>query len=145
MLGLVYLGDSGSYIISIVVGYILILETQYNPSISPYYIVIILWYPAFENLFSLTRRLINKNNISEADKLHLHHLIFRYLKHKKFMNVNFLNSVTSLIILISNIPLFIFATLNYSHTVTLVAAIISYVFIYLLVYFYLIIFFRKIL
>ena len=44
---------------------------------------ILLWYPAFENLFSLIRRSFKKN-VSEADKLHLHQLIFRYLNKKIF-------------------------------------------------------------
>ena len=36
--GLIYLGDSGSYVISMIVGYILIQESQNNFNISPYYI-----------------------------------------------------------------------------------------------------------
>ena len=80
--GLIYLGDSGSYVISMIIGYILIKESQNNLNISPYYIVLLLWYPAFENLFSLIRKFYKKKNISEADKLHLHQLIFRYLKQK---------------------------------------------------------------
>ena len=82
--GLVYLGDGGSYIISILVGFLLVKENQNNIFISPYYVVMLLWYPAFENLFSLIRRLYNKDSVSSADKLHLHQLIYRYLKLKKF-------------------------------------------------------------
>ncbi len=143
--GLIYLGDSGSYVISMIIGYILIKESQNNVNISPYYIVLLLWYPAFENLFSLVRRSYKKKNISEADKLHLHQLIFRYLKQKKIINKKIINSSTALLILICNLPLFVVANINYSHTKTLVFMIFLYVIFYLFFYIYLISFFRKIL
>lgn len=141
--GLVYLGDSGSYIISMIVGFILIKESQNNINFSPYYIVLVLWYPAFENLFSLIRRSYKNKNISTADKLHLHQLIFRSLKQKKIVDSKKLNSTTSLLILLCNIPTFIVANLNHSHTMTLVFMILANVIIYLLFYFYFINFFRK--
>ncbi len=143
--GLIYLGDSGSYVISMIIGYLLIKESQNNLNISPYYIVLLLWYPAFENLFSLVRRSYKKKNISEADKLHLHQLIFRYLKQKKIINEKVINSSTALLILICNLPLFVVANINYSHTKTLVFVIFLYVIFYLFFYIYLISFFRKIL
>ena len=143
--GLIYLGDSGSYVISMIIGYLLIKESQNNLNISPYYIVLLLWYPAFENLFSLIRRSYRRKNISEADKLHLHQLIFRYLKQKKIINKKIINSSTALLILICNLPLFVVANINYSHTKTLVFMIFLYVIFYLFFYIYLISFFRKIL
>ena len=141
--GLIYLGDSGSYVISMIIGYILIKESQNNLNISPYYIVLLLWYPAFENLFSLIRRFYKKKNISEADKLHLHQPKLRYLKQKKIINEKIINSSTALLILICNLPLFVVANLNYTHTKTLVLMIFLYVILYLFFYFYLISFFRK--
>ena len=126
-----------------IIGYILIKESQTNINISPYYIVLILWYPAFENLFSLIRRSYKKKNVSEADKLHLHQLIFRYFKQKKIFNKKIINTSTSFLILICNFPVFIIANINYSHTLTLVSMIFIYVIIYLFIYFYLISFFRK--
>ena len=141
--GLIYLGDSGSYVISMIVGFILIKESQNNFTISPYYVVLLLWYPAFENLFSLIRRSFKKKNVSEADKLHLHQLIFRYFKQKKIFNKKIINTSTSFLILIFNFPVFIIANINYSHTLTLVSMIFIYVIIYLFIYFYLISFFRK--
>ena len=136
--GVVYLGDSGSYIISLIVGYLLINGHQQNIYISPYYIVLTLWYPAFENLFSLIRRLYNKNNVSSADKLHLHQLIYRYFGLKKIIGKTKLNTFTSFTILIFNLPIFIIASLNYSHTSTLVSIIIINVIFYLFLYLYLV-------
>ena len=53
-----------------------------NEKISPYFIANLLLYPAFENLFSIIRRVsLNKKNYL-ADNNHLHQLLFKYLKKK---------------------------------------------------------------
>ncbi len=142
ILGLVYLGDSGSYILSIIVGFILIKEYQNNIYISPYYVLTVLWYPAFENLFSLIRRLISGTKISSADKLHLHQLIFRYFRSKKILSEKITNTFSSFIILLLNLPLFIMASNNYSHTLTLVFVTMLNIFFYLIFYIYLIKYFE---
>ena len=98
----------------------------------------LLWYPAFENLFSLIRRLYNKDSVSSADKLHLHQLIYRYLKLKKIFSEKKINTISSILILVFNIPIFLIASLNYFYTTTLVLTTIVYVIIYLFLYFYLI-------
>lgn len=141
--GLIYLGDSGSYVIALIVGYILIVESGNNLFVSPYYVAAVLWYPAFENLFTIIRRLIKKDSVSSADKKHLHQLIFRYIKSKKYFNKKIINTLSSLIILIINLPIFIIATLNFSHTSTLIFIIICYLAVYLFVYYLIINFFLK--
>ena len=92
LFGIVYLGDSGSYLLSMSVGFILIKMHQHTNLISPYYIANMLWYPAFENLFSLLRRFLSKNKISSADKLHLHQLIFRFLRSKNVVKDEWMNT-----------------------------------------------------
>ena len=109
--GKVYLGDSGSYLISLVLGAYLIKFYYLNTNISPYYIALILWYPAFENLFSLIRRISKKKNISSPDNRHLHQLVFLFFKSKNIININILNSFSSLLIIIFCVPGFIFANL----------------------------------
>ena len=52
-LNLFYLGDSGSYLSGIILGYILISVYNYNDFISPFFVILLLWYPCFENLFQL--------------------------------------------------------------------------------------------
>lgn len=135
--GLVYLGDGGSYLLSFLVGFILIKANQENIFISPYYVAAMLWYPAFENLFSLIRRTYKKSNVSYADKLHLHQLIFRYFKTNKIFGKKIINSVTSLIILLFNLPSFIISSLLFYHTKSLILLIIINLTIYLLVYYFL--------
>ena len=51
-----YLGDGGSYFLGLLFALCLINTYQINNNISPYFIVCLLWYPAFENLFSIMRK-----------------------------------------------------------------------------------------
>ncbi len=135
--GFVYLGDGGSYLISLLVGFILIKSNQNNVFISPYYVAAMLWYPAFENLFSLIRRIYKKSNISYADKLHLHQLVFRYLKNNKIFSEKTINPITALIILLFNLPSFIISSLIFSHTISLISLLLINLTIYLLAYYFL--------
>ena len=78
-----YLGDNGIYFVSALVGYFLIEFSNQNlKQISPIYVVSILWYPAFENLFSIIRRTYGNSKITGPDNLHLHTLVFKILKEK---------------------------------------------------------------
>ena len=52
----IYLGDSGSYLLGFLFGVYLIKLYMNNQYISPYYIILLLWYPCFENLFSIIRK-----------------------------------------------------------------------------------------
>ena len=87
--GKVYLGDSGTYLLSLLIGSYLIKFNLNNHLLSPYYIAVLLWYPAFENLFSLIRRTLKKQKASLADNLHLHQLIFIFFSQKKLSQKKF--------------------------------------------------------
>ena len=134
--GKVYLGDGGTYLISTFIGFYLIefILGNSNSYISPYYIASILWYPAFENLFSISRRLSKKNNVSSPDNRHLHQLVFLFLKSKNLINGKYLNSVSSIIILVFNLPTFIFSSLLMTHSKLLVFIILINIILYLLIY-----------
>ena len=80
--GKAYLGDSGVYLLSFIVGVKLIEFINNNNSFSPYFIACLLWYPAYENLFSIIRKKIKKISPSKADNYHLHQLLFIYIKKK---------------------------------------------------------------
>ena len=137
LFGLVYLGDSGSYALALLVGTYLINFNSLNNFISPYYIAIMLWYPSFENLFSLVRRLIVKKNVSNADNYHLHQLVFLFLKSKKFFNKKILNSTSSMIIILFNLPAIIIANFYATKSMPLLIILTINIFFYLLFYYFL--------
>ncbi len=131
-----YLGDSGSYLIGFLFGYFLIEINSLNPLISPYFIALLLWYPAFENLFSIIRKKIIKLDPLYADNLHFHQLLFLFLKRKKNKFIkNFSNPISSLIINTYNFLIFFISLSYFSYTKTLLFLILFNVTIYLFFYF----------
>ena len=52
LLNKIYLGDGGSYLLSFVIGISIIKLYSQNTQISSLFIILLLWYPCFENLFS---------------------------------------------------------------------------------------------
>ncbi len=95
----VFLGDNGSYLIGFFFSIYLIKVHQVNSSISPYFIILLLWYPCFENLFSIIRKKITKVSATNPDNSHLHQLFFQFiLKKYKVKNKLTANNLTSLII-----------------------------------------------
>tara|TARA_B100001121_G_C18693537_1_gene624059 strand:+ start:600 stop:1631 length:1032 start_codon:yes stop_codon:yes gene_type:complete len=134
--GQVYLGDSGTYLISLLIGVYLIKFNLSNYFISPYYIALLLWYPAFENFFSITRRILKKNNVSLADNSHLHHLFFLFLKSKNLFPKNLSNSFCTIFLLMLNTPSMIAASFYASKSNVLLAIISLNIFLYLLAYYF---------
>jgi UDP-N-acetylmuramyl pentapeptide phosphotransferase/UDP-N-acetylglucosamine-1-phosphate transferase len=136
LFGKVYLGDGGSYLIPTFVGFYLIefILNNNHINISPYYIASVLWYPAFENLFSISRRISKKNNVSSPDNRHLHQLIFLFFRSKNLICDKYLNTTSSIIILTFNLPTFISSSLLMTHSQILVFIIFANMILYVLIY-----------
>ena len=132
-----YLGDGGSYSIGLVLGYLLIEIYNSSGIISPFFIILLLWYPCFENLFSILRKNKFKNSPIMADDKHLHQLLFFFIK-KRFFNKNlFSNNFSSILINLYNLIIISIASINIYSTNFQVFLIIVNVLIYLLSYKYL--------
>ena len=132
-----FMGDNGSYLISFFTAIFLIDLSNDNQIISPYFIAVLLWYPAFENFFSLTRRLLfEKRKIKNADNLHLHHLLFVFIK-KRFVDNKFTNTLTGLTINFFNILIFLIANKYLYQTKMLILILGLSIFVYITVYFFL--------
>ncbi len=134
--GHIYMGDSGAYLLSLFTGSYLILFAYQNPLISPYMIIIFLWYPCFELLFSMIRRLFGRNKTYEPDTYHLHQLIYLKIKNIcKFNNNLYFHILTSLVINIYNLLVFIIATKFIYSSFYLNTLIFLNIFVYISVYF----------
>ena len=132
-----YLGDSGAFLISFVVGYYLIDIANNHPLISPMFIVLLLWYPAFENFFSIFRKLSTKLQPSKPDNFHLHQLLFNFLKKKINKSKDFINTLTGNIINLYNFLIFYIGIQFFNYTKYLIILIFINIFLYLLIYFFL--------
>ena len=134
-MSLFFLGDGGSYLIGILLSFILISIYKLNQySISPYYIILLLWYPCFENLFSILRKNNKKLSPIYPDNKHLHQLIFFYFKKKIKLNVNYLNSLVSIMINLFNFIVFYFASQSPSVTIKQILLLIFCISSYLILY-----------
>jgi len=135
LLNYLYLGDSGAYLLGFLVGVFLVEVSLLNSHISAYFIALLLWYPAFENFFSIFRKLIRKFDPVLPDTFHLHQLIFRYIKQKNFKLNKYSNQISSIIILCYNLLIFIISLDYYSKTNVLLFLITVNIFVYLIIYF----------
>jgi|TARA_B110000259_G_scaffold61889_1_gene73247 UDP-N-acetylmuramyl pentapeptide phosphotransferase/UDP-N-acetylglucosamine-1-phosphate transferase len=109
-----YLGDSGSYLLGFSFSIFLISIYNWNQYISPFFVVLLLWYPSYENLFSITRKNIIKRSPMYPDAKHLHQLIFFYIIKKLNRNIFLANILTAQIINFYNLIIF-FIGLNFIH------------------------------
>jgi UDP-N-acetylmuramyl pentapeptide phosphotransferase/UDP-N-acetylglucosamine-1-phosphate transferase len=133
LLNKIFLGDSGIYFLSFITGIILIKFSNDNVNVSPYYIISLLWYPCFENLFSIIRKKINKIKPQKADNMHLHHLLYLRLKPKNFFISS--NNLTGFIIFIFNVPVFFLSTYYFDKTIVLIIIIFISVIFYIFFYY----------
>jgi UDP-N-acetylmuramyl pentapeptide phosphotransferase/UDP-N-acetylglucosamine-1-phosphate transferase len=131
----IYLGDSGSYIVAITIAFFLLKFINKNQVVSPYFICLLLWYPAFENLFTILRRFSYKRKTYKADQQHLHQLLFFYFL-KKFKKNNFLTNIFSaLCINFFNLIIFTIASNYFNSTKIMVFLLCISILIYLYSYY----------
>ena len=135
--GKIILGDSGSYLLGLFVGIYLIDFSNLNEQISPYFIILLLWYPCFELLFSMIRRNVSKINIYEPDIYHLHQMIFNFFKKKISVKNNLNHFIASSLINLYN-AITILIGINYIYQTSKLVIIISInLTVYSLIYFFL--------
>ena len=106
-----------------------------NQTMSPYFIVLLLWYPGFENLFSIIRKLKTKFSPLSPDTNHLHQLMFIFLNKNFFKKKIYANVFAANIINLYNLIILFFATNDISKTNLQLSLIFVNLFIYLVTYF----------
>jgi len=132
-----YLGDGGVYGISFFLGYLITLTYLQNLTISPFFFLNLLWYPAFENLFSLLRRLFNKKRVDKADNHHLHYKIFIFLYKNTKLKKIYANTISSFLLNLFNFIIFYIASINIFKTSYQIKITILSISFYLFLFFYL--------
>ena len=128
------LGDAGAYILSFFVGYLIIKCHISNPNISPYFFITLLWYPCYENLFSIIRKLKSKLSPLIPDNNHLHQLIYIRFKKKIIRSQLIANNISSLIISLVNFIIILISSLNPYSSFYQIKLIIFSMFLYSIVF-----------
>jgi UDP-N-acetylmuramyl pentapeptide phosphotransferase/UDP-N-acetylglucosamine-1-phosphate transferase len=135
--GIIFLGDSGAYLLSLVIGANLIEIVNNNNIISPYFIILLVIYPCFEILFSIIRRAATYKKTYNADNFHIHQILYKFLKNKNLFNKLNLHLATSVSINLFLIIFFIIGLIFFNDTKILVTLILIKIFIYSFLYYHL--------
>ena len=131
----IYLGDSGSYLLGFVFSIFLIKIYIENPQISPFFIIVLLWYPSFETLFSIIRKNIMNKSPMRPDSNHLHQQIF-YIVHKNnSLNKFSSNLLSANLINLYNLVIFIISVNFFTNSQIQVLLILLNVTLYTFIYF----------
>ena len=141
ILGKCFLGDNGIYIFSIITSiYVINIVELSETFISPMLGLSLLWYPAFENLFTIIRRLMRDKKISDPDKYHLHTLLKNFIgKNIKLkLNQTLINSLSGITINLLLLPNYIFSFIWFNKSLKLGILATFYIIIYIILYVFLI-------
>ena len=103
----IYLGDSGSYLLGFTFSVFLIKLYVDNQHISPFFIIVLLWYPSYETLFSIIRKNIMNKSPMDPDSNHLHQQIFHFVKRKIKLNKLYSNLLSANLINLYNLIIFV--------------------------------------
>ncbi len=134
--GKIFLGDTGSYFIGLLAGYLIIKIFGQYPQLSSYSAVVIVFYPCLEIIFSYLRRIIKNKSPFIADNLHLHYKMYFLLKgnNKPSFLHNALVAPLLGIIWLSPIALIPFiVNIPYLSIVAVVILVILYLFMYFII------------
>jgi UDP-N-acetylmuramyl pentapeptide phosphotransferase/UDP-N-acetylglucosamine-1-phosphate transferase len=135
LLNKIYLGDSGSYLLGFSFSIFLISIYNWNKEISPFFIILLLWYPCYETLFSIIRKNILKRSPMSPDSHHLHQLIFFFIKKHFKLKVFFANLLTANIINIYNLFIFLIGLNFISNSQIQIILILLNLIMYTVIYF----------
>ncbi len=137
------LGDSGAYLLGFFIGYLIISSHRINPDISPYFFISLIWYPCFENLFSILRKLKKEFSPLKPDSKHLHQLVMFFLKKKFDLKLTISNNLSSGIICLFNFLILHISTLNPESTIFQVKLIATSIILYISSYMFLFKFYKS--
>lgn len=78
--GLIFLGDGGAYLVGFWVAELSVLLTARHPEVSKWFPLLLCFYPIFETLFTIYRRVfVLRTHPGMPDAAHLHQIIYKRL------------------------------------------------------------------
>ena len=130
------LGDSGVYVLGIFLSFIVIDFTNNVDEISPLLAVLLLWYPAYENLFSIIRKKIKKIDPMLPDTYHFHSLLYKLINKLKInKSEKFKHNLSGIIMNIFLFPTILVAINYFNNSKILGLCTIINIFLYTILYF----------
>ena len=80
--GKLFLGDAGAYTLGHVIAWIAVLLMARNPELSPWAVLLAVFWPIMDTFAAILRRLVNKTPADAPDKMHFHHVVLRLVQRK---------------------------------------------------------------
>jgi len=134
LFNLFFIGDSGSYSLGLIFSFLLINFYTVNSNISPFYIILLIWYPCFELLFSIVRKFYINFSPAKPDVGHLHQLIYNLIKNKFNFSKLKSNNISSILILLFNSFSIFLGSIDIYNTQNQIILIIMNVLFYTIIY-----------
>jgi UDP-GlcNAc:undecaprenyl-phosphate GlcNAc-1-phosphate transferase len=78
--GLIFLGDAGAYTIGFVLSWFGISVLLNAPEVSPWAVLLTMFWPLADTLLALSRRRRRRMNAMQPDRLHVHQMVMRTLE-----------------------------------------------------------------
>ena len=74
------MGDAGAYGIGHILAWLGILLIARDPQVAPFAILLILFWPVADTLYSIMRRRVMRRAVDAPDRMHFHHIVVRILR-----------------------------------------------------------------
>lgn len=78
--GLIFLGDAGAYTIGFVLSWCGIAILIYAPEVSPWALLLTMFWPICDMLMAIFRRFRSKSEVSHPDRMHMHQMVMRAME-----------------------------------------------------------------
>ncbi|MEA3419663.1 MAG: glycosyltransferase [Campylobacterota bacterium] len=127
--GKIFLGDGGAYLLGFMAALTGIFLAGNYEKVSPWFILAVLIYPAWEVLFSVYRKMKAGRSPLEPDPYHMHMLIYRHVTHN--------NPLTAVVILAGVGPFILLPALYANNSGANFATSLIFIIFYTLLYRYL--------
>lgn len=85
--GKIFMGDGGAYLLGFVLGWLAVLVSVRNPTVSPWACLLACGHLILEVAFSMLRRIRRRQHPGHPDRLHLHSLIKSRFARKRFQGL----------------------------------------------------------
>lgn len=97
--GKIFLGDAGAYTLGHIMAWLGIVLSARHPELSPLALILILFWPVADTVFTMARRAIYKRAIGQPDRFHFHHIVVRIMARlaKGRLSQTMVNSLSTLI------------------------------------------------
>ncbi|UWR35710.1 undecaprenyl/decaprenyl-phosphate alpha-N-acetylglucosaminyl 1-phosphate transferase (plasmid) [Sulfitobacter sp. W027] len=128
-MGRIFLGDAGAYGIGHILAWLGIVLVARNPSVTGVAVLLLLFWPVCDTLFSIIRRRLTKRATDQPDRLHFHHLAVRALPllSRRNRRTQFDNSVATILL----VPFFCVpmatGVLLWNHPIAAAVALATYI------------------